>query len=44
MTISFKVSDSTKEKLTEFYEDLKREKTPDYAVFQAKDGDSVVTL
>jgi ribonuclease HIII len=44
MTISFKVSDSTKEKLTEFYEDLKRDKTPDYAVFQAKDGDSVVTL
>lgn len=44
MTISFKVSDKTKEKLIEFYEDLKREKTPAYAVFQAQDGDTVVTL
>lgn len=44
MTISFKVSDSTKLKLNEFYEDLKRDKTPDYAVFQAQDGDTVVTL
>lgn len=44
MTISFKVSDKTKEKLNEFYEDLKRDKTPDYATFQAKDGDTVVTL
>lgn len=44
MTISFKVSNETKEKLIEFYEDLKREKTPAYAVFQAQDGDTVVTL
>ena len=44
MTISFKVSDNTKKKLIEFYEDLKREKTPQYAVFQAQDGDTVVTL
>ena len=44
MTISFKVSDKTKEKLIEFYEDLKREKTPQYAIFQAQDGDTVVTL
>lgn len=44
MTISFKVSNETKEKLVEFYEDLKREKTPAYAVFQAQDGDTVVTL
>ena len=44
MTISFKVSDETKEKLNDFYLDLKREKTPDYASFQAKDGDTVVTL
>ena len=44
MTISFKVSDNTKEKLKEFYEDLKRDKTPPYAVFQAQDGDTVVTL
>ena len=44
MTITFKVSDNTKEKLNEFYEELKREKTPPYAVFQAQDGDTVVTL
>lgn len=44
MTISFKVSDKTKRKLIEFYEELKREKTPQYAVFQAQDGDTVVTL
>lgn len=44
MTISFKVSDNTKNKLNEFYKDLKREKTPPYAIFQAQDGDTVVTL
>lgn len=44
MTISFKVSEETKEKLNDFYQDLKREKTPAYAVFQAQDGDTVVTL
>lgn len=44
MTISFTVSDKTIEKLEDFYKDLKREKTPDYAKFQAKDGDTVVTL
>ena len=30
--------------MMDFFEDLKREKTPPYAVFQAKDGDTVVTL
>lgn len=44
MTISFKVSENTKKKMNEFYEDLKRPKTPDYATFQAQDGDTVVTL
>lgn len=44
MTISFKVSKSTIEKLNEFYEDLKRDFVPPYAIFQAKDGDTVVTL
>ncbi len=44
MTISFKVSEQTKEKLNEFYADLKREKKPDYSLFQAQDGDTVVTL
>lgn len=44
MTISFKVSDNTIDKLKDFYEDLRREKTPQYATFQADDGDTVVTL
>ena len=43
-TITLKVSDKTKEQMIEFFEDLKREKTPAYAIFQAQDGDTVVTL
>lgn len=30
--------------MDEFYSDLKRIKTPQYALFQADDGDTVVTL
>ena len=44
MTITLKVSEDTKEKMMEYFEDLKRPNTPQYAVFQAQDGDSVVTL
>ena len=44
MTITVKTSEKTKDMLKEYYEDLKREKTPPYAVFQAVDGDTVVTL
>jgi ribonuclease HIII len=44
MTISFKVSEKTKEKMIEFFQDLKREKTPAYALFQANSEDTVVTL
>lgn len=44
MTITLKVSEETKEKMIEYFEDLKRPTTPQYAVFQAQDGDSVVTL
>ena len=43
-TITLKVSDKTKDMMIEFFEDLKRDKTPPYAIFQAKDGDTVVTL
>ncbi len=43
-TVVFKVSDTTKEKLIKFYEDKKRDKQVPYAVFQAQDGDTVVTL
>ena len=44
MTITVKTSEETRKMMKEFYEDLKREKTPPYAIFQAVDGDTVVTL
>lgn len=44
MTVSFRISDNTKEKLTEYFQDKKRSKTPPYAVFQADESDTVVTL
>ena len=44
MTISFKVSDKLKEELIKHFEDKKRDKTPQYAIFQADEEDTVVTL
>ena len=44
MTITVKITEKTKEMMTEFYKDLVRPKTPQYASFQAQDGDTVVTL
>ncbi len=44
MTISLKVCERTMKEMDEFFEDFKRPKTPDYAVFQADDADTVVTL
>ena len=44
MTIVFKVSDNVREKMIEYYKDLKREKTPPYAVFQADEADTIITL
>lgn len=44
MTITLKVSDNTRKEMEEFFEDFKRPKTPAYAVFQADDADTVVTL
>lgn len=44
MTISFKISENTKEKMIEYFEDKKRPKTPAYAIFQADEADTVVTL
>ena len=44
MTITVKVSDNTKKEMQEFFEDYKRDKTPAYAIFQADDADTVVTL
>ncbi len=44
MTITVKVTEKTKNMMLEFYDDLKRDKTPEYSLFQADDGDTVVTL
>lgn len=44
MTITLKVSENTKNTMLEYFEDLKKDVTPNYAVFQAIDGDTVVTL
>lgn len=44
MTIVFKVSEPLKKKMVEYYQDKKREKTPPYAVFQAMDADTIITL
>ena len=44
MTIVFKVSDNVKEKMIKYYNDLRRDKTPPYAIFQAIDADTIVTL
>ena len=44
MTITLKVSDNTKKEMIDFFEEFKRDKTPQYAVFQADDADCVVTL
>ena len=39
-----RVSDKTREKLIKFYEDKKRDKVIPYVIFQAQDGDTVITL
>lgn len=44
MTIVFKVSDNVKEKMIEYYMDKRKEKTPPYAIFQAVEADTVITL
>lgn len=43
-TITLKVSNNAKEKMVEYFADKKRDKTPPYAVFQAKEADTMVTL
>ena len=44
MTISFKISENTKEKMIKYFQDKKRTKTPAYAIFQADEEDTVVSL
>lgn len=44
MVIVFKISNNTKEKMVDYYDDKKRAKTPPYAVFQAEEGGTIITL
>ena len=44
MNSVIRVSDKTKEKMIKYYEDKKRDKVIPYVVFQAQDGDTVVTM
>ena len=44
ITKVIKVYSETKRLMNNFYKDMKREKTPPYAVFQADTGDTIVTL
>ena len=44
MIFVFKPSENVKKKMIEYYSELKKDKTPPYAVFQAQDADTTVTL
>ena len=44
ITKVIKVDNETKKLMNEFYKDMKRDKTPPYAIFQADTGDTIVTL
>lgn len=44
MNIVIKVDNETKEKIIEYYKDKIRDKTPPYAVFQAEEEDTIITL
>lgn len=43
-TLVYKISENTMKEMVDYFEDKKRDKTPPYAVFQADDADTVVTL
>lgn len=44
MTISYKVSKNIQSEMIEYYKDLKRENTPQYAIFQAEEGGTIITF
>ena len=44
MNCVIRVSDKTKEKMKKYYEDKKRDKVIPYVIFQAQDGDTVITM
>lgn len=44
MVVVFKVSDNIKQKMIYYYFDKRRDKTPPYAIFQADEADTIITL
>ena len=44
ITKVIRVDNVTKKLMNDFYKDMKRDKTPPYAIFQADTGDTIVTL
>ncbi len=44
ITKVIRVDNETKKLMSDFYESVKRDKTPPYAIFQADTGDTIVTL
>lgn len=44
ITKVIRVDNETKKLMADFYKDMKRDKTPPYAIFQADTGDIIVTL
>ena len=44
MNIVFKASPNIQQKMIRYYADKKKDKTPPYAVFQAVDADTIITL
>lgn len=44
MNVVIKVDEETKQKMIEYYKDKVREKTPPYAIFQAEEEDTIITL
>ena len=44
MNIVFKASENIQKKIIKYYEDKRKEKTPSYAVFQAVEEDTIITL
>ena len=44
ITKVIRIDNETKKLMADFYKDMKRDKTPPYAIFQADTGDTIVTL
>lgn len=44
MNVVIKVDEETKKKMIDYYKDKLRDKTPPYAIFQAEEEDTIITL